>query len=311
MIVTFAQDHAPSEKPDGMVWIPAGSFKMGSENGPDDARPIHTVTLDGFWMDETEVTNREFTRFVDATKYITVAERKLDPKDFPGVPPDQLEPGAVVFSQPPGHVSLDNALQWWRWQPGANWRHPSGPDSSIEKLMDHPVVQVCWEDAQAYAKWAGKRLPTEAEWERAARGGLEGKTYVWGDQKHPDHKWMANVFSGAFPEHNTKEDKYEYTAPVKSFPANGFGLYDMSGNVWEWTADWYRPDYYGKSPSKNPQGPDDSFDPSEPQTPKKVTRGGSFLCTDEYCIGYQPGIRGKTSIDTGLQHTGFRCVKSP
>jgi len=294
-----------------MVWIPAGSFEMGSETGPDDARPIHTVEVDGFWMDETEVTNREFSRFVDATNYVTVAERKLDPKDFPGVPAEQLVPGGVVFSQPPGHVSLDNALQWWRWQPGASWRQPAGPGSSIEKLMDHPVVQVCWEDAQAYAKWAGKRLPTEAEWEWAARGGLEKRTYVWGDEKHPDGKWMANVFSGEFPERNTKEDRYEYTAPVKSFPANGFGLYDMSGNVWEWVADWYRPDYYTNSPAKNPQGPADSFDPADPQALKKVTRGGSFLCTDEYCIGYQPGVRGKTSIDTGLQHTGFRCVKSP
>lgn len=307
----WAQDGPPAqEPPDGMVWIPTGTFRMGSENGPEDGRPIHEVTVDGFWIDETEVTNAEFARFVEVTGYVTVAERKLDPKDFPGVSADKLVPGAVVFLPPPAPVPLDDALQWWRWQPGANWRHPSGPGSSIEKIMDHPVVQVCWEDAAAYAKWAEKRLPTEAEWERAARGGVEAKTYVWGSEKHPGGKWMANVFSGEFPQHNTKADGYEFTAPVKSFPPNAFGLYDMSGNVWEWTADWYRPDYYAKSPAKNPQGPSDSFDPAEPQVRKKVTRGGSFLCTDEYCIGYQPGIRGKTSVDTGLQHTGFRCAKS-
>jgi len=306
-----AQDGPPAqEKPDGMVWIPTGTFKMGGETGPADGRPIHEVTVDCFWIDETEVTNAEFARFVEATGYVTVAERKPDPKAFSGVPLDQLVPGAVVFAQSPGPVSLDDASQWWRWQPGASWKHPSGPDSSIEKIMDHPVVQVCWEDAQAYATWADKRLPTEAEWERAARGGAEGNTYTWGNEKHPQGNWMANVFSGEFPQHDTKADGYEYTAPVKRFPANGFGIFDMSGNVWEWTADWYRPDYYAKSPAKNPQGPRDSFDPAEPQALKKVTRGGSFLCTDEYCIGYQPGIRGKTCVDTGLQHTGFRCAKS-
>jgi formylglycine-generating enzyme required for sulfatase activity len=312
LMTVCGQDVPPAqEPPDGMVWIPTGTFKMGSETGPADGRPIHEVEVDGFWIDETEVTNAEFARFVEVTGYVTVAERKPDPKDFPGVPAEQLVPGAVVFSAPPGPVSLDNALQWWRWQPGASWRHPSGPGSSIEKIMDHPVVQVCWEDAAAYAKWADKRLPSEAEWERAARGGVEAQTYVWGNEKHPGGKWMANVFSGEFPQHNTNVDGHEYTSPVKSFPPNAFGLYDMSGNVWEWTADWYRPDYYTKSPAKNPQGPADSHDPDEPQALKKVTRGGSFLCTDEYCIGYQPGIRGKTSIDTGLQHTGFRCVKSP
>ena len=302
---------AAEPTPEGMTWIPGGTFRMGSSTGPDDGRPIHEVTVDGFWMDTTEVTNAEFKKFVDATGYVTVAERKPDPKDFPGAPPELLVPGAGVFTPTVQPVSLANAMQWWRWQPGASWKHPEGPGSSLEGRMDHPVVQVCWEDATAYGKWADKRLPTEAEWEFAARGGLDQKVYMWGDDKNPGGKWMSNTWTGAFPYKNTKEDGFEYSAPVKSFPPNGYGLYDMSGNVWEWTNDWYRPDYYQHSPAKNPTGPEDSFDPQEPGTPKRVTRGGSFLCSDEYCIAYQAGIRGKTSPDTGLQHTGFRCVKSP
>lgn len=297
--------------PKGMKWLPGGTFAMGSKTGADDGRPIHDVTLDGFWMDETEVTNRQFKEFVDATGYVTVAERKPDPKDFPGAPPELLVPGAIVFTPPDHKVALNNAMQWWRWQPGASWQHPSGPDSSIKDRMDYPVVQIAWEDAVAYAKWAGKRLPTEAEWEYAARGGLKGQTYGWGNDKHPKEKWMANVWSGEFPVKNTKADGFVELAPVKSFPPNGYGLYDMSGNVWEWVADWYRPDYYAKSPAANPTGPSSSFDPEEPGMPKRVLRGGSFLCSDEYCIGYQPGIRSKSSPDTGLQHTGFRCAKSP
>lgn len=297
--------------PEGMVWIPAGTFAMGSQTGADDCRPIHDVSVDGFWIDQTEVTNRQFREFVDATGYVTVAERTPDPKDFPGAPPELLVPGAIVFNPPDHRVPLDNAFQWWAWKPGASWRHPEGPGSSIDDRLDHPVVQVAWEDAAAYAKWAGKRLPTEAEWEFAARGGLKQQTYVWGDKKHPQDKWMANVWSGDFPAQNTREDGYTYSAPVKTFPPNAYGLYDMSGNVWEWVSDWYRPDYYKNSPAKNPPGPDSSYDPEEPGVPKKVTRGGSFLCSDEYCIGYQPGIRSKTSPDTGLQHTGFRCAKNP
>lgn len=305
-VLVWAED--PSHV-DGMVWIPGGAFQMGSKTGAADTRPIHEVELDGFWMDQTEVTNAAFAKFVDATGYVTVAERKPDPKDFPGASPGILVPGAVVFAPTKGPVSLDDAVQWWKWQPGANWRHPEGPESSIKGRMNHPVVQVAWEDAAAYAKWAGKRLPTEAEWEYAARGGLAGMTYTWGNEKHPAGKWMANVWSGEFPHKNTRADGFRYSAPVRSFPANGYGLYDMSGNVWEWTADWYRPDYYAHSPKKNPRGPADSVDPDEPGVAKKVTRGGSFLCTDEYCIGYQPGIRSKTTPDTALQHTGFRCVK--
>lgn len=304
-----AADNSPDPNPPGMIWIPRGNFFMGSATGPSDARPIHDVTVDGFWMDETEVTNAEFLRFVEATGYVTWAERKPEAKDFPDVPPELLEPGALVFRSPA--PTDQGPSQWWHWQAGANWRHPEGPGSGIENRMDHPVVQIAWEDAEAYAQWAGKRLPTEAEWEFAARGGLDQATYTWGNTKSSQGKGMANIWSGEFPTKNTKEDGYDQTAPVKSYPPNGYELYDMSGNVWEWTADWYRPDYYQKSPAINPPGPESSYDPEEPGVLKKVLRGGSFLCSDEYCIGYQPGVRSKSSVDTGLQHTGFRCVKSP
>ncbi len=284
---------------------------MGSDDERfPDARPVHTVALDGFYMDRYPVTNAQFARFVEATGYVTIAERKPDPKDFPGVPADKLVPGAVVYSAPPKDVPLDDVRQWWRYVPGASWRHPEGPGSGIKGRENHPVVQVCWEDAAAYAKWAGKRLPTEAEWEYAARGGLSQKPYVWGDEFKPGGKPMANTFQGTFPNRNTKEDGYGRTSPVGSFAANGFGLYDMSGNVWQWCSDWYRPDYYEKSPGKDPQGPEDSFDPAEPGIPKRVQRGGSFLCTDQYCSRYMPGGRGKGDVLTGLSHVGFRCVVS-
>jgi sulfatase modifying factor 1 len=308
-----------ADPPPGMVWIPGGTFQMGSASGPADCRPIHAVTVDGFWMDATEVTNAEFQQFVDATGYVTVAERAASPQEFPeGVARDlvasikePIEPGALVFSPPPKVTSLSDFFQWWHWQPGANWRHPEGPESSIADRMNHPVVQVAWEDAAAYAKWAGKRLPTEAEWEYAARGGLDRATYVWGNQREPNGQPMANIWTGEFPTENSVKDGFARSAPVKSFPPNGFGLYDMSGNVWEWTADWYRPDFYKNSPEKNPPGPSDSYDPGEVGLPKKVMRGGSFLCSDSYCLGYQPGIRSRTSPDTALQHLGFRCVRSP
>ena len=306
-------DHVPSpgKTPEGMIWIPSGKFSMGSSFAAfDDARPIHAVEVDGFWMDTTPVTNAQFARFVKATSYVTVSERKPDPRDFPGVPEDKLVPGSLVFMPPSRPVPLDDVSQWWVYVPGASWRHPEGPKSDLKGRENHPVVQVCYEDAVAYAHWAGRRLPTEAEWEYAARGGLSQMPYVWGKAFLKDGKHMANTFQGHFPNANSKEDGYERTSPVRTFPANGFGLYDMSGNVWEWCSDWYRPDYYAHSPRKNPQGPESSFDPSEPGLPKRVQRGGSFLCTDQYCSRYMPGGRGKGAIDTGASHVGFRCVLS-
>jgi formylglycine-generating enzyme required for sulfatase activity len=305
-----------------MAWIPGGEFSMGAQNMGEmndvgmkatlDSRPVHRVYVDGFFMDKTDVTNMQFAEFVKATGYVTVAERKPDAKDFPGAPPENLVAGSVVFS-PPGHpVPLNNHFQWWNYVPGANWRHPLGPDSSIAGKENYPVVHIAYVDALAYAKWAGKRLPTEAEWEFAARGGLTGKLYFWGDEFRPQGKWMANTHQGHFPDKDTGDDRYVGIAPVARFPANGYGLYDMAGNVWQWTSDWYRPDYYQQlkaaGVARNPQGPDTSFDPSEPGQPKKVHRGGSFLCTDQYCSRYMVGTRGKGEPDTGTNHLGFRCV---
>jgi len=292
-----------------MVWIPPGKFWMGAEDGQNDEKPVHEVDENGFWMDKTEVTNEEFEKFVRATRYVTVAERKPDPKDFPGVPLENLVAGSIVFTPPPGEVPLDNHYAWWSYVPGADWRHPQGPDSNIRGLEKHPVVQVCWDDAMAYCKWAGRRLPTEAEWEYASRGGLDRQAFSWGKDKVPDNKWQANIWQGQFPNENSLSDGFRGTAPVATFPPNKFGLYDMGGNVWEWCADWYRPDYYEQSAKQNPPGPGDSFDPNEPGVAKRVTRGGSFLCSELYCTGYRPSARMKTSPDTGLSHTGFRCVK--
>jgi formylglycine-generating enzyme required for sulfatase activity len=296
-----------------MVWIPGGEFSMGSEQFPD-ARPVHRVAVDGFWIDVTEVTNAEFDRFVRATGYITVAERVPRAEDYPGAIPENLVAGSVVFTPPAHEVPLDDHYQWWRYVPGADWRHPEGPSSSIADRMDHPVVHVAYDDVLAYAKWANKRLPTEAEWEFAARGGLDGKPYVWGDEFRPHGKFMANTFQGHFPDKNTGEDGFVSTSPVKAFPPNGYGLYGMAGNVWEWVTDWYRPDYYAKlaaagGVAHNPKGPDDSFDPMQPGAAKRVQKGGSFLCTDQYCSRYMPGGRGKGEPDTGTNHTGFRCVR--
>ncbi|MEW4571346.1 formylglycine-generating enzyme family protein [Tautonia sp. JC769] len=300
----------PGPPPDeGMVWIPGGTFWMGTDDGQfPDAQPVHLVTVDGFWMDKTEVTNAQFQAFVDATGYVTVAERPIDPADYPGIAPEDLSPGSIVFNPPDHPVRLDDALQWWAWKPGTDWKHPEGPGSGIADRMDHPVIHLAFEDVLAYAEWAGKRLPTEAEWEFAARGGLDRATYTWGDERHPDGQPMVNNWQGQFPVEDTAEDGFAGIAPVAQFPPNGFGLFDMAGNVWEWCADWYRHDYYRTSPERNPTGPDESFDPMEPGVPKRVQRGGSFMCSDLYCVRYRVGTRGKGAIDTGNPHVGFRCV---
>lgn len=293
-----------------MVFIPGGKFQMGSDDPAFmDAQPVHEVNVKGFWMDEHEVTNAEFARFVKATGYITVAERPLDPKDYPNVPKENLIIGSPVFAPPDNEVSLDDPGQWWRYVAGASWYHPFGPASDEKIKPNDPVVQICYEDAIAYAKWAGKRLPTEAEWEFAARAGKENKKYYWGEELKPAGKWVANIFQGNFPNKNSLEDGFDFIAPVKSFPPNAYGLYDMEGNVWEWCSDFYRPDYYQKSPNQNPQGPADSYDPGEPNAVKRVVRGGSFLCSDQYCIRYKAGSRGKGESKSASNNLGFRCVK--
>jgi sulfatase modifying factor 1 len=305
----------PGPDPDGMIWIPAGEFSMGTQEPMfTDTRPIHRVALNGFWMDRTEVTNEQFSAFVRATGYVTVAERKPRAEDYPGVPPEKLVAGSIVFSPPKDAVPLNDYMQWWSYVGGADWRHPEGPKSDLEGREKHPVVHIAWEDANVFAKWAGKRLPTEAEFEWAARGGLDRKKYVWGDDFKPSGKFQANTFQGNFPNNNTGADGYLATAPVGSFEPNGFGLSDVAGNVWEWCSDWYRADYYQTVSSKgsvtrDPAGPADSSDPNEPGVPKRVTKGGSFLCTDQYCSRYMPGGRGKEAPDSGTNHLGFRLVK--
>ena len=310
--------------PPGTVWVPEGTFLMGTndkESFPNE-RPAHLVQVHGFWMDEHDVTNAEFSKFVKATGYVTTAERKIDWEELkkevpPGTPkPDEsaLAAGALVFTPTAGPVPLSDLSAWWRWVRGANWRHPEGPESSILGRENHPVVQVSWHDAVAYAQWAGKRLPTEAEWEFAARGGLESKRYVWGDEFKPGGQYMANTWQGLFPVTNTAEDGYVGTSPVGSFPANGYGLYDMAGNVWQWCSDWYRVDANIEAASKNvcrdPRGPTESYDPGDPYAPKRVVKGGSFLCNPSYCESYRPSARRGTPPDTGSSHTGFRCVIS-
>lgn len=293
-----------------MIWLPGGIFNMGSTDAAfADAQPVHAVRVNGFWIDEHEVTNAQFAQFVKATGYKTVAEKALDPKDFPGVNPTELVPGSAVFSAPSQQVALNDPLQWWHYIAGANWQHPFGPQSSINGKEAEPVVHISYADALAYATWAGKRLPTEAEWEYAARAGNDAGTFYWGDELKPNGKWAANIYQGSFPNHDAKDDGFAGIAPVKSFAPNGFGLYDMEGNVWEWCSDFYRPDYYKRSPSDNPEGPIDSYDPDEPGAVKRVQRGGSFICSDEYCVRYKAGSRGKGEVQSASNNLGFRCVK--
>lgn len=332
----------PAETPEGMVWIPGGTFVMGDNEGaphkdpeyadqiPEhrDAMHEHEVALDGFWMDTTEVTNREFLEFVEATGYVTQAEKALDRDELAGqvpdvsrIPDEMLAPGSICFNSDFDPENLKGLNRknpaWvyrggiWEVQHGADWRHPEGPDSSLEGRMDHPVVHVTWHDAMAYCKWAGKTLPTEAQWEYAARGGLAGKNYPWGDQFKPDGRWRHNIWQGEFPYENTVEDGHRRTAPVASYPPNGYGLYDMTGNVWEWCRDWYLPDYYVDSRLRNPKGPEKGYDPAEPNVPKRVQRGGSFMCSDTYCIGYSVAARMRGDPNSGAFHTGFRCVLTP
>jgi formylglycine-generating enzyme len=308
--------------PPGMRWIPGIEFTMGSDDpiAHPEEQPAHRVRVGGFWIDEHELTNAEFRRFVEATGYRTTAERPIDWDELrkqlpPGTrkpPEENLRPGALVFTPPNRPVPLDNVAGWWKWTAGANWQHPEGPHSDLKGRELHPVVQVSWDDAVAYAKWAGKRLPTEAEWELAARGGLEGKTYCWGDEPYSEKNPQANIWQGEFPYRNTALDGFNGTAPVKSFPSNGYGLFDMSGNVWEWCSDWYDPSFYARIEPKaildNPQGPDRSFNPANPYEPQRAQRGGSFLCSDSYCSRYRPSARHGCSPETGMSHLGFRCV---
>ncbi len=286
----------------------------GGREAMADARPIHQVRVDGFWIDQFEVTNDQFAKFVAATGHVTVAERTPTAAEFPDAPPQNLVAGSVVFTPPSGPVALDNHYRWWSYVAGANWRHPQGPDSTISDRGNAPVVQVAYEDALAYATWAGKRLPTEAQWEFAARGGKAKEPYSWGTDFRPGGQWMANIWQGTFPSEDAALDGFGGIAPVGQYPPNGYGLYDMAGNVWEWCSDWYRADAYALAPGEgvvqNPEGPASSFDPAEPGQKKRVHRGGSFLCTEQYCTRYMIGTRGKGEISTGSNHLGFRCVKA-
>jgi len=307
----------------GMVKIPGGDFQMGAadKEGRADEYPQHAVHVDGFYMDATEVTNAQFKEFVKATGYVTTAERTPDWEELkkqlpPGTPKPAdslLVAASLVFTPPAKDVALNDVSQWWQWVKGADWKHPQGPSSSIKGKEHYPVVQVSWDDAMAYAKWAGKRLPTEAEWEWAARAGLTNQPYTWGNEAVEKGQPKANIWQGHFPDRNTVADGFARVAPVRSFAANAYGLYDIAGNVWEWCADWYRSDYYAQAGAKklvNPAGPSASHDPEEPSVPKRVVRGGSFLCHASYCASYRVSARMKTSPDTGLEHTGFRCVKN-
>jgi formylglycine-generating enzyme required for sulfatase activity len=300
-----------------MVWIPGGTFHMGSDDFYPEERPVHRVTVDGFWMDQHAVTNAEFRRFVEATGYVTVPERAPDPAEYPGVDPSLLVPGSLVFRRPPHRVSVRDSRAWWIYLPGACWNHPEGPYSNINGRDHHPVVHVAYEDTEAYADWAGKTLPTEAEWEFAARGGLENATFVWGNEFAPNGQLMANTWQGEFPWQNLKSDGYEGTSPVGSFPANSYGLYDMAGNVWEWTSDFFRPRHAEDSAKSccTPRNPRvESYEQNQTahlpdaHIPRKVVKGGSYLCAPNYCLRYRPAARQGEAVETSTSHIGFRCI---
>jgi len=315
--------------PKNMVWVPGGTFLMGSDQFYPEERPVHRVAVDGFWMDAHPVTVAEFRRFVKATGHRTLAERAPDPADYPDADPALLVPGSLVFRQTDGPVPLDDIRRWWAWTPGADWRHPEGPGSTTHGRERHPVTHVAYEDAAAYAAWAGKALPSEAEWERAARGGLEGAVYCWGDEPHPRGRMMANTWQGAFPWRNDLADGFLGTSPVERFPANGYGLYDMAGNVWEWTADYFTPRHPDDAASsccvpRNPRvaDPTSSYAGCQPgrsgqadepgaQFPRRVIKGGSHLCAPSYCLRYRPAARQAEAIDSSTSHIGFRCIVRP
>jgi sulfatase modifying factor 1 len=305
---------------DDMVWIPGGTFRMGSDRHYPEERPAHAVRVDGFWIDRSPVTNREFRRFAKATGYVTFAEIAPDPKDYPGALPHMLRAGSLLFRPPGRPVDLRDFMQWWTFAFGANWRHPSGPGSSLEGMDDHPVVHVCYRDVEAYAAWMGKNVPTEAEWEFAARGGRDGADFAWGDEFTPEGRHMANTWQGEFPNENLRSDGYARTSPVTAFPANGYGLYDMIGNVWEWTSDWYGPKHedVAAHPCCAPHNPrggreDASYDACQPNVriARKVLKGGSHLCAPNYCQRYRPAARHAQPVDTSTSHVGFRLVRRP
>ena len=317
MTIATAEPIDTELQPPDMVWVAGASFVMGSDKHYPEEGPAHEVSVDGFWIDPTPVTNAQFQRFVATTGHVTVAEQTPNAADYPGAKPELLVPASAVFRRPEHRVDMRNHYNWWTYVPGADWRHPLGPESSLEGLDDHPVVHVTYADAAAYARWAGKRLPSEAEWEMAARGGMTSE-FAWGDELHPGGQFMANTWQGEFPTENLASDGFETTSPVRHFPPNAFGLYDMIGNVWEWTTDWYstrhRAKGHGCCVLVNPRGGEreTSYDPQIPvRIPRKVMKGGSFLCAPNYCRRYRPAARMAQPIDTSTCHLGFRCVIRP
>jgi formylglycine-generating enzyme required for sulfatase activity len=303
-------------KPDKMAWINGGTFMMGSDHHYPEEAPAHPVTVDGFWIDRTPVTNAEFARFVETTGHVTLAEQPANPADYPGAKAELLAPASVVFTPPRHRVDMRDPYNWWSYVRGADWRHPRGPETSIDGLENHPVVHIAYQDAEAYCAWAGRELPSEAEWEYAARGGLEAADFAWGGELEPDGRILANTWQGEFPVQNLVRDGFQWTSPVEAFPPNGYGLFDMIGNVWEWTADWYQDHRKAVRPccgSVNPKGGviDLSHDSRAPYSriPRKVMKGGSHLCAPNYCRRYRPAARMGQPIDTSTCHLGFRCIR--